>query len=78
MINQDLTRQDDLVVQYDANTEVLTIHIKLDPEGTPSKNSGKMMMLGSSHGWRTVDADSTLAISLNVGRKPYGKLPTVK
>lgn len=75
MIHSDLARKDDLQVSYEPTTQVLTIKIKIDPEGEPSKNSGKLMMLGSSHGWKTVDVDSTLAISLNIGRKPYGRLP---
>lgn len=75
MLEQAMDRKDDMSIQYDPKTQVLTINIKIDPLGEPSKNSGKMMMLGSSHGWRTVDSDSTLAISLNVGRKPHGQLP---
>ena len=75
MLEQSMDRKDDMSVQYDKDNQILTISIKIDPEGEPSKNSCKMMMLGSSHGWRTVDSDSTLAISLNVGRKPHGCLP---
>lgn len=75
MLEQAMDRKDDMSVQYDKENGILTISIKIDPVGEPSKNSGKMMMLGSSHGWRTVDSDSTLAISLNVGRKPHGRLP---
>jgi len=75
MLNMDMDRKDDMTVEYDPKTSILTISIKIDPVGEPSKNSGKLMMLGSSHGWKTVDVESTLAISLNVGRKPHGRMP---
>jgi len=75
MLEQAMDRKDDMTVVYHSKSHILTISIKIDPDGEPSKNSGKMMMLGSSHGWRTVDSESTLAISLNVGRKPHGRLP---